>query len=166
MLTGCTLLEIPISPTPGPTKLMACMPSCGGNVFYPNSKITARNKGVAGAGRPPPYLWWRCLVPNRFYYRYISLISFVKHFSDTLKRKFSGDQYKEALRHCLAALKYRQTEKGCMDSINAALEALPVQDYKNGRQYIQKELVDKIDLWAQCFFKFGRRTPSNRGIGS
>jgi hypothetical protein len=33
------------------------------------------DKGVAGAGRPPPYLWWRYSVPNYIYYRYIPLKS-------------------------------------------------------------------------------------------
>jgi len=45
---------------------------------------------------------------------------------------------------------YRQTEKGCIDLIRMAIEALPTPDYKMGLDYIQKELIKKIPLWAQC----------------
>lgn len=45
---------------------------------------------------------------------------------------------------------YRQTEKGCMDLIRMAIESLPTPDYKAGLDYIQKELIKKILLWAQC----------------
>ena len=37
-----------------------------------------------------------------------------------------------------------------MDSIRMAIKSLPTPDYKAGLDYIQKELIKKIPLQAQC----------------
>ena len=37
-----------------------------------------------------------------------------------------------------------------MDLIHMAIKSLPTPDYKAGLDYIQKELIEKIPLWAQC----------------
>jgi hypothetical protein len=69
------------------------------------------------------------------------------HSERTLKRNFAGPKYKKSLHHMIAALKYRRTKGGCMDSLQQALDALPEGDIEKER-YINKEWVQTASQWA------------------
>ena len=81
-----------------------------------------------------------------------------KHVDATLREKFKGPTYEKSLQHMLAALKYRRTRPGCMDSLQRAIDALPGNKSGTGlagaalklAKYIRKEYMETIDSWANC----------------
>lgn len=69
------------------------------------------------------------------------------HSERTLRRQLAGKQCEASLGFMLAALKYRRTQAGCLDSIKAAIEAAP---NKESAKYIQQNWLPNLDQWAYC----------------
>jgi hypothetical protein len=66
------------------------------------------------------------------------------HSERTLQRSLAGQEYTEARKHLLVAMRVRRTHAGCEESIRAAIKASP----KAKRAYIEKEWLTTCSQWA------------------
>lgn len=67
------------------------------------------------------------------------------HSERTLLRKLTGKENKEVTSHIIAALKVRQTEGGCIESIQQAIQAAQTE---KDRKYIEREWLNTRRKWA------------------
>lgn len=67
------------------------------------------------------------------------------HSERTLLRKLPGKQNKDVVTHLIAALKVRQTEEGCLDSIHKAMDAARTD---RDRKYIEREWLTTRNQWG------------------
>ena len=74
------------------------------------------------------------------------------HSERALQRNMGGEQFAEARKHLLVAMRVRHTETGCKESIRAAINACP----KIKQNYIKKEWLSTCSQWAM----FARRHSS------
>jgi hypothetical protein len=66
------------------------------------------------------------------------------HSERALKRNLAGQEYEEARKHLVVAMRVRRTHAGCEESIQAAIKACP----KAKKSYIEKEWLATCSQWA------------------